>query len=299
MADGRLNSRLREDLLEALHGADLLEPAPPRESVEEPIKKSIEESVEESVEETVTGTAPPHRRTSPGAQKTVKLYVAEEQEILREAYLPVLTEQPSLDVVGVSGDVSPDALVQAVAESKPDVLLLGVKQVNAGMADTLESLREAMPEMGLVLLFAHYDAQGIKALRKFSNGGSVGCAYLLKHTIDTPEQFTQVIEAVAQGRVIVDPTVMEGLVRPKEAGAAALPGLSPRETEVLSWIAKGYRNDTIARVLSRDLRTVERHINSIYGKLQMEDSSKDPRVNAALMYLNATGSLAPEQVFNE
>ncbi|MCH7713480.1 MAG: hypothetical protein IIC99_07640, partial [Chloroflexi bacterium] len=51
MADGRLNSRLREDLLEALHGADLLEEAPRQETVEEPIK--------ESVEETATGTAPP------------------------------------------------------------------------------------------------------------------------------------------------------------------------------------------------------------------------------------------------
>ena len=71
------------------------------------------------------------------------------------------------------------------------------------------------------------------------------------------------IQAVAQGRVIVDPMVMEGLVSPKEVSSAVLPGLSPREMEVLSWIAKGYRNDTIADVLSRDVKTVERHINNI------------------------------------
>ena len=147
-----------------------------------------------------------------------------------------------------------------------------------------------MPGMGLVLLFAYCDAQGIKALRKFSNGDSVGCAYMLKHSIDTPEQFTEVVQAVAQGRIIVDPKVMEGLIRSEDSGSGVLPGLSPREMEVLSWIAKGYRNNTIARVLSRDLRTVERHINSIYCKLQVDDDSKDPRVNAALMFLNAAGS---------
>ncbi|PKB79281.1 MAG: hypothetical protein BZY88_14155 [SAR202 cluster bacterium Io17-Chloro-G9] len=273
------NRRRREDLMEAMRGEDLLKMAPRGEFHHD--------------------TALPFGGADPTNKRTVSLFLAEEQELLREAYLAFLTEQPSIEVLGYSGDVSVEGLSKVAIESRPDVLILGVKQVQAEMASTLSSLREASPKMGLVFLFAYYDAKGIKALRKFSNGDNVGCAYLLKHTIDTAEQFTHMIHAVSEGRIIVDPTVMEGLVRPQDLNSGLLPGLSPREIEVLSWMAKGYRNDTIAQVLSRDLRTVERHINSIYSKLEIEDGSKDPRVNAALSFLHATGSLAPEPSFDD
>ena len=58
--------------------------------------------------------------------------------------------------------------------------------------------------------------------------------------------------------------LMERLIRTGDTRSSFLKDLSPRELEVLSWMAKGYRNDTIADVLSRDVKTVERHINNIY-----------------------------------
>ena len=95
---------------------------------------------------------------------------------------------------------------------------------------------------------------------------------------------------------------MDGLINKDDPRNSALSDLSPRELEVLGWIAKGYRNDAIADVLSRDVKTVERHINNLYGKLksnQLEDAedeadSKHPRVRAALSYLRATGMLPGE-----
>ena len=184
---------------------------------------------------------------------------------------------------------------------KPQVMLLGVKRVQVSTVETLEMLREAFPQLALVLMFAFYDAQGLKALREFSRGSSIGCAYLHKHTIDTVEQLTQVIYSVAAGRIIVDPAVMEGLIKAGDPHASFLGELSPKELEVLSWMAKGYRNETIADVLSRDVKTVERHINNIYSKLQSckfeeSDDSKHPRVRAALAYLKATGLLPAEQM---
>ena len=63
----------------------------------------------------------------------------------------------------------------------------------------------------------------------------------------------------------------------------------------MHWVSRGYRNETIAGVLSRDVKTIERHINNIYTTLlSPEDDPRHPRVRAALMYLKATGLLSNE-----
>ena len=238
------------------------------------------------------------------ARDTITLYLAEEQQILKEAYHSFFSGHPTIEMLGSSTDTSSGSLIAAVSNLKPRVLLLGVKTVQPETVEKLELLREACPQVSLVLLFAFYDVQGIKALRGFSQGASAGCAYLLKHTIDTVEQLTQVLSSVAQGRVMMDPLIMEELIRTGEPTNSFLSELSARELEVLSWMAKGYRNDTIAQALSRDVKTVERHINNIYSKMQHNksqapDQSLHPRVRAALIYLRATGLLPPDQFIQD
>ena len=228
----------------------------------------------------------------------VRLYLAEEQQILREAYQSFFLPHPGLEVVGISGDTAVEALVTAASALKPDVILLGIKVLQPAVVERLEAVRESCPEVSIVLLSAYYDVNGIKALRQFSRGTSAGCAYLLKHTIDTVEQLTQVIHAVAEGRIIVDPTVMEGLIATGESKSSFLEDLSPRELEVLSWMAKGYRNSTIAEVLCLEPKTIERHINNIYSKLGTTHDAKQPRVHAITMYLRGTGML-PAEDFDE
>jgi len=233
------------------------------------------------------------------ATDLVRLYVAEEQLILKNAYQSFFTDEPSINLMGATNDTSTASLVEAVEEHQPHVLLVGVKALKADLVERLKIVKDVSPDVAIVLLFAFYDAQGIKALRGYSQGSSLGRAYLLKHTIDTVDQLIQVVCSVAQGRIIVDPVVMEALVSTGDNRSGYLRELSPKALEVLSWMAKGYRNDTIAQVLSRDVRTVERHINSIYSKLEIDDASRDPRVNAALKYLQATGSLPKEPDYED
>ena len=115
------------------------------------------------------------------------------------------------------------------------------------------------------------------------------------------DQLTQVIFSVVEGRIIIDPLVMEELIKIGEGRRDFPRDLSSKELEVLSWMAKAYRNDTVAKVLSRDVKTVERHINNIYSKLLSDrnnsenEGSKHPRMQAALTYLKATGMLANDQ----
>ena len=277
-------------------------PAQQQKPVEELLEEILREAeVKEQLEEPDFATVEPPKHSGSPAQKTVKIFLAEEQQILKEAYMSFFSEQPAIEIVGSSDDTSEEALVAAAKSFNPDVMLLGVKTVQRAIVEELDKLRQACPKMGIVLLFAFYDVQGIKALREFSKETSTECAYLLKHTVDTVEQLTQVIFSVVEGRIIIDPMVMEGLIKTGDGNHSFLRDLSPRELEVLSWMAKGYRNDTIADVLCRDVKTIERHINNIYSKLNSNreadapEESRHPRVQAALTYLKATGLLPAEQ----
>ncbi len=184
-------------------------------------------------------------------------------------------------------------------------MLLGIKFLQPATVEKLKMIRETCPDVAIIMLSAYYDVNGIKALRQFSRNASVGCAYLLKHTIDTVDQLTQVIYAVAEGRIILDPAIMEVLITSQDAKSSFLKELTPRELEVLSWMAKGYRNNVIAEILCLEPKTIERHINSIYSKLgngtEGTDGveSKHARVHAVMFYLKATGMLPAEDFANE
>ena len=192
--------------------------------------------------------------------------------------------------MGFIDDTSEDRLREAISKDIPQVLLLGLKSLDSTVSKKLEMIREVCPEAGLVLLFAYYDPTGAKALREFSNSASTGYAYLLKHNIDTADQLGKVVQGVAQKRIIVDPEVMEDLVDSATLESQLLIALSPKEMQVLSWMARGFANKTIADVLSRDTKAVERQVSNIYTKLHLGEG-KDARVGAALVYLKATGML--------
>ena len=230
-------------------------------------------------------------------QQAVTLYLAEEQQILRDAYQLLIAGHPTIELLETSGDMSCDSLAKAAKALDPDVVLLGVKVVQEATVEKLEAIRSVVPDAALVLLFALHDSRGLKALREFSREAMGGCAYVPKHTIDTVDQLAQVISGVAEGRIIIDPTVMDGLIRTTSAQATLIAELSSKEVEVLSGIARGYRNETIAHMLSRDVKTVERHINNIYSKLQDGDETRNARVHAALLYLKATGALPAQDAF--
>lgn len=236
----------------------------------------------------------------PPKLKRIKVYLAEEQQLLRDLYQSSFSADPGMEIVGVSSDTAGEALAQVASAVEPDVIVVGIRILKQAAVETLEQLRDNCPHIGIVLLSAQYDVQGIKALREFSRRSSGGCAYLIKHTIDTVEQLIEVIRSVAQGRIIADPTVMEGLINAGEVQGRFLRDLSRREMEVLGWMAKGYRNNTIAEILVLEPKTVERHINSIYAKLNTNNAgSQHARVAAVMKYLKATGALPVEEADTE
>jgi DNA-binding NarL/FixJ family response regulator len=145
-------------------------------------------------------------------------------------------------------------------------------------------LREAHPEIAIVVLSQYSEPRYALALLEH---GSDGRAYLLKEHVSRRGQLVAAIEAVARGDSVIDAKVVEALIAARtRAERSRLSELTPRETEILAFVARGHSNQAIADELVLTKRAVEKHINAIFLKLglsQAEDVSR--RVKAALIYL--------------
>jgi DNA-binding NarL/FixJ family response regulator len=229
----------------------------------------------------------------------IKVLIEEEQEILRDAYRNILLEDPSVEVVGVSDGTcissgDKDHIEKILLEANPDVILLGVKLVESKTIKGLEAIRTDFPGVGIVLLSAHYDAEGIGRLKGFARKSARG-AYLLKYSINSAREIVRVIGDVAQGQIILDPQVFAGLIQDSDISESNISELTARETEVLGWLSMGYKNTAIAQMLCLEPKTVERHISNIFSKLCNGHSElKHPRVEVTLAYLRASGQISRE-----
>jgi DNA-binding NarL/FixJ family response regulator len=125
--------------------------------------------------------------------------------------------------------------------------------------------------------------------------GSEGRGYLLKESVRDGEQLWAALVEVAAGGSVVDPKLVDGLVKVKHRdGDSPLAALTPREREVLAQIAQGRSNAAIAGSLVLTKRAVEKYINSIFVKLGLADSEDvSKRVKAALVFLTEIEAAAP------
>ena len=216
---------------------------------------------------------------------TIRVVLAEDNYLAREGIVRVLEAIEGVDVVAACGDL--ETVREAVAAERPDVVVTDIRMPpdhsDEGIRLAAE-LRTSRPEIGVVVLSQHTDPHYALAL---FDGGAAGRAYLLKERVRDRAQLSSAVREVASGGSVVDPRIVEGLlaVRMRE-DYSSLDELTPRELEILALIAEGRSNTAIAGALVVTKRAVERHINSIFRKLALEDTdSVSRRVKAALVYL--------------
>jgi DNA-binding NarL/FixJ family response regulator len=145
-------------------------------------------------------------------------------------------------------------------------------------------MRENHPGVGVVVL-SQYTAPGY-AMALLEHG-SAGRAYLLKERVASVDELARAIRAVAQGGSVIDPLVVDELVRSRsQQHQPGLASLTPRESEILAEMAQGKSNAAIAGALTVSERAVEKHTNSIFAKLGLsEEKDLNRRVKAVLLYL--------------
>jgi DNA-binding NarL/FixJ family response regulator len=215
----------------------------------------------------------------------MRVVIADDELLIREGLSRLLSEL-GFDVVATAGTV--DEALRKVRAHKPDVLVTDIRmpprQADEGLL-LAESLHATHPEIGVVVLSQHLESgYAIRLLRARRRG--VG--YLLKSRIGDLAILGESIRRVGLGGAAVDPRVVELLVNRKRAGDP-LAELSERERETLALMAEGLSNQGIADRLVVSLKTVESHVRSIFGKLELPPARDDSRrVLAVLTYLRSS-----------
>ncbi len=215
----------------------------------------------------------------------IRIVIAEDQTILREAYLNTLKEAATIEVVATVADGR--AAVEAVQRLQPDVVMLDVKMPRLNGIQAAQKIRDLFPKVGVVILSHYAQRQYAEA---FLSNGTAGKAYLLKTTLNEPAELIRAIEVVVEGGAILAPEIQDELLQLASATPQAkLNNLTKREQEVLRLMAEGYTNISIAHKLTIGERTVESHINNIFTKLDLGfEANRNPRVMAVLTFLQAT-----------
>jgi DNA-binding NarL/FixJ family response regulator len=218
-------------------------------------------------------------------EMSIRVVLGEDSFLAREAVGSVLETADGVELVAAAGDL--ESLRALIEEQRPDVVVTDIRMPpdNADEGIRLAAeLRSTHPEIGVVVLSQH--AEPTYAMLLFEEG-SERRAYLLKESLKDQAELTRALKTVAEGGSVVDPIVVEQLVEARRSQEdSRLDGLTRRELEILGMIAEGRSNAAIAESLVVTKRAVERHINSIFMKLDLreaEDVSR--RVKAALMYL--------------
>ena len=219
--------------------------------------------------------------------------LADDSLIVREGVGQILAGEPEMRVVASCGDLP--SLLAAVETERPDVVVTDIRMPPTSTDEGIRLaalLRETHPEIGVVVLSNYAEPAYALALLE---SGSEGRAYLLKERVHDRAQLVAAIESVAAGGSMLDSKIVEPLVAAKlRVERSPLAALTGREREVLAEIAKGKSNAAIADTLVLTKRAVEKHINSIFLKLNLsyaEDVSK--RVKATLLFLAETDALSP------
>jgi DNA-binding NarL/FixJ family response regulator len=222
----------------------------------------------------------------PGSERAIRVVLADDSYLVREALQSVLEQADGVEVVGACRDR--ETLLHTIEAEQPDVVVTDIRMPPSDTDEGLQvaaELRRTHPQIGVVVLSQYADPRYGLALL---DNGSDRRAYLLKERVQYRGQLVGAIEAVATGGSVVDAKVVEGLIAERtRAERSPLGELTPRELEILTYVARGHSNQAIADELYLTKRAVEKHINAIFLKLGLSDAADvSRRVKAALMYLS-------------
>jgi DNA-binding NarL/FixJ family response regulator len=218
----------------------------------------------------------------------LRVVFAEDNYLVREGTAALLSEAGDVRIVGTAASL--DELLAAVEEHEPEVVLTDIRMPPTGQDEGIraaKTIRAKHPTIGVVVLSQFADEDYAYDLLK---DGAAGLGYLLKERVGDVEELIRALGEVAKGGSVLDPRVVESLVAAKERMLhSPLASLTDREREVLSHMAQGQNNAAIAKSLFLTERAIEKHINSLFHKLDLtEEPDVHRRVMAVLAFLRET-----------
>jgi DNA-binding NarL/FixJ family response regulator len=199
----------------------------------------------------------------------IRIILADDHALVVEGLRGLLEQVPDFQVVATA--LNGDELLQLLAEHPADVLVLDLQMPFHGLK-ALAQIREQGIPVRVLVLTAFSDGESIQAALELAADG-----FALK--TESPMQTIEAIRQVAQGRLLFPRSAQRWLAGHREETTTESDKLSSRESETLSYIAKGYTNPEIAAALSISENTVRFHLKNIYEKLGVAN-----RTEAAAWY---------------
>jgi DNA-binding NarL/FixJ family response regulator len=214
----------------------------------------------------------------------LRVVVADDEAMVRAGLRLLIDGEDDLEVVGEAVD-GEDA-VRVVRATTPDVVLMDVRMPRVNGLEAAAQVLEAAPGTR-VLILTTFDEDAVvdEAMRRGVSG------FLLKSS--PPEDLVAAVRRASQGQGVIDPSVVPGVIARFGAAPVAPPRspkldlLTPRETEVLEMVGRGYSNAEIAARLYLGETTVKTHLGRVLDKLDLRDR---PR---AIAFAYESGLIAP------
>lgn len=216
----------------------------------------------------------------------IRVVIAEDHYLVREGTRQLLESSGQVSVVAAVGDAV--ELHDAVGRLDPDAVIVDIRMPpdhRTEGIDAARAIRFDHPDIGIVVLSQYVNP--LYALELFRDG-TEGLAYLLKDRVGDRDELVRALQAVIEGRSVVDSALVESLLSRGSATDSPIASLTDRELEVLHEMAQGKSNQAISDALCVSSSSVEKHINAILAKLGLhpEDTTINRRVAAVLAFLN-------------
>ena len=223
-------------------------------------------------------------------KRSLSLLVVETQELYEYLYSSTpFTEQ--IDVLHILSDIDEVDMLSKIALHEPDVLLISIPKLDEDTLNVIVKVRARHRNLSIAVLLFSFNSGDADAIRKLTVEGEGGLAVFLRQSLKELRQFINMLQAVKFGQRIFDPMMTSYLFGGKTRGKY-LSQLTNREMETLSLLAEGYSNAAIAELMFIDEKTVEHHLNSIYGKLRADSDfeKRHLRVAASRLYYEEVGA---------
>jgi DNA-binding NarL/FixJ family response regulator len=201
------------------------------------------------------------------SEGVVRVLLIDDHDLLRRGMRTMLETESDIEVVGEGSDGQ--EAVGLVEEMEPDVVVMDVIMPKKDGIEATKEVRDAFPNVGVVVLSGHDERQFVfDALKAGASG------YLLK-TAEL-EEVISTVRSVARGEAMLDPSLASQVLTEfqsyqKADVAEVYQPLTPRERQILKLMSEGLPNKTIASRLSISERTVTTHVANIYSKLHVNN----------------------------
>src|SRR5918997_3016921 len=215
----------------------------------------------------------------------IRVVIADDSVLLREGVVRLL-EESGFEVVGQAGDA--EDLLRKVGAHKPTVAVVDVRMPPTHTDEGLRAaraIRAQHPDTAVLVLSQYVEeAYALDLLAESTER----TGYLLKDRVSDVDTFTDAVRRVAAGGSALDPEVV-ALLLGRRRREDPLESITPREREVLALMAEGRSNAAIAEALVVTERAVEKHVTSIFSKIDLTPTVEDHRrVLAVLAYLRSS-----------